>query len=407
MKPDQFTQKRHFIITLGKLLHMFGATSYRLENHLKNVAQFLEIPASFVITPTALTFVLWHQEDQTDYNYIVRVPPGDINLGALSRTNELVDQLASGDRTLNEAIVRLEEIANMPPPYSKVLTFFAFGASSGAFALLMKTSWHDVLWSTLLGLIVYLIVLWSENSSRVNNMLEPLSAIVAALIGSYISLYDPAINVPMCILSSIIVFIPGLSLTTGLSELAERNLMSGTAKIMDASMCMFKLFFGGLLGMTIAQQIWGKVDIVHSMPIADETSWLAVFILAVSLVIVFKARPKHAFWGILSGFIAYGTSIWAAEYIGIALGAFAGAFAIGIYSNLFAIYLKAPATIVMLQGLVVLVPGSKVYIGLTSIVTGNQILQSQQIGSQTFLIFMSLVAGLIFANVALPPRHSL
>lgn len=407
MKPDQFTQKRHFIITLGKMLHMFGATAYRLENHLKNVADFLEIPASFVITPTALTFVLWHQEDQTDYNFIVRVQPGDIDLGALYRTNQLVDQLASGEKTLNEAIERLDEITNMTPPYSQALTFFAFGASSGAFALLMKTSWSDVFWSTILGLVVYLIVLWSDQSRRVNNMLEPLSAIIAALLASAISLYDPAVNVPMCILSSIIVFIPGLSLTTGLSELAERSLISGTAKVMDATMCMFKLFFGAILGMTFGKLLWGQVTMVSSPEISNSTSWVAVFILSLSLIIIFKARPKHAIWGILSGFIAYATSIWAAEYIGIALGAFAGAFAIGIYSNLFARYLKTPATIVLLQGLVVLVPGSKVYMGLTSIVTGSEIIHTSQIGSQTFLIFMSLVAGLIFANVTLPPRSSL
>lgn len=407
MKPDQFTQKRHFIVTLGKLLHKFGATSYRLENHLMNVAEFLEIQASFVITPMSLTFVLYNSEDQQEYNFIVRVQPGDIDLGALARTNELVDELASGERTLNEAIDRLNQIPNIESPYPGYARFLGFGASSGAFALLMHTSWNDVFWSTVLGLMVYTFVLQAERSKSFNNMLEPFSAVVAAICASAITLIDPAINAPMCILSSIIVFIPGLSLTTGLSELAERSLMSGTAKIMDASMSMFKLFFGGILGMTIGELIWGRVDMIASTPIPIWTSWIAVLILSLSLVVMFKARPRHAFWGILSGVIAYGTSISVAPYVGTALSAFAGAFAIGLYSNLFARYLKAPATCVMLQGLVVLVPGSKVYIGLTSIVTGSAIIQADNIGSQTFLIFMSLVAGIIFANVALRPRNTL
>jgi hypothetical protein len=34
-------------------------------------------------------------------------------------------------------------------------------------------------------------------------------------------------------------------------------------------------------------------------------------------------------------------------------------------------------------------------------------LNTSNIGSQAFLIFMSLVAGLIFANVALPSRKTL
>ena len=238
-------------------------------------------------------------------------------------------------------------------------------------------------------------------------MLEPLASIIAAILASAIALIDPAINVPLVILSSIIVFIPGLSLTTGLSELAERNLISGTAKIMDATMTMFKLYFGAILGLTISTLLWGEVSKVSVESVPLWTAWLAVLVLSFSLVIIFRALPKHAFWGVLCGFVAYGSSIWAASYVGFALGAFVGAFTVGIYSNLFARFLKAPATVVMLQGLVVLVPGSKVYIGLNSMITGAQIVSADQIGSQTFLIFMSLVAGLIFANVAVRPKSSL
>ncbi|WP_371373755.1 threonine/serine exporter ThrE family protein [Thalassotalea aquiviva] len=407
MQPDQFTQKRHFIITLGKLLHHFGATSYRLENHLKSVARLLEIPASFVITPTSLTFVLYNPTDQQDYNFIVRVSPGDINLSALASTNDLFNELEAGELTLSEAIERLNEIAAMPSPYPKFLTFLGFGASAGAFALLMHTSWHDVFWSTIAGLIVFLLVLWAERSSQISNMLEPLATIVSAIFLSAVTMFDPKVNVPLCILSSIIVFIPGLSLTTGLSELAERSLISGTAKVMDAFMCMFKLFFGAILGMTVGQLIWGHVPLEPSPEIPLWTAWVAVFVLSVSLIITFKSHLKHAFWGILSGFIAYGASLWAAQYVGASLAAFVGAFAIGIYANLFARFFKAPSTVVLLQGLVVLVPGSKVFMGLTTFVTGAKILPVDQITSQTFLIFMSLVAGLIFANVAASPKSTL
>ena len=91
----------------------------------------------------------------------------------------------------------------------------------------------------------------------------------------------------------------------------------------------------------------------------------------------------------------------------VALGAFVGAFVLGVYSNLFSRITKLPSSIVKLLGLVVLVPGSKVYIGLNTAISGQAMLNAENIGSQTFLIFMSLVAGLIFANVALPSRKAL
>lgn len=105
--------------------------------------------------------------------------------------------------------------------------------------------------------------------------------------------------------------------------------------------------------------------------------------------------------------MAFGASIIGAEYLGVALGAFVGAFALGIYSNIFSRIMNLPSSVVKLLGLVVLVPGSKVYIGLNHAVSGQTILNATDIGSQAFLIFMSLIAGLIFANVALPSRKTL
>ncbi|WP_448568931.1 threonine/serine ThrE exporter family protein [Thalassotalea ganghwensis] len=405
-----FNDKRQFIIRLGKALHKFGTPAYRLETHLQNVARSLGIDGNFVITPTSLTFVLsdnvdtpYHQE----YNHIVRVMPGDLDLGSLARTDELVDELASGQRTLEEATERLDEIVNKPHPYGRLLTFFAFGASSGAFAMLIRTSWNDVLWSTALGLLVCLFVFWAERSKRVTEMLEPMSALVTALLASAITLFDQSINMPLVILSSIIAFIPGLALTLGLAELAARNLIAGTARIMDAIMVLFKLYFGAVLGMALGNIFWGTGEFIEPMPTPEWVSWVAVTTLSISLVILFKVRLKDAPWGIISGYVAYGAALWGSGVLGVALGAFVGAFALGIYGNLFSRLMNLPSSIAKLLGLVVLVPGSKVYMGLNSAILGQHMLNETDIGSKAFLIFMSLVAGLLFANVALPPRKLL
>ncbi|NQY63615.1 MAG: threonine/serine exporter family protein [Alteromonadaceae bacterium] len=406
-QTDDFYQKRRFIIRLGKALHKLGTTAYRLEDNLQSIANFLQLRASFIIAPTSLTFILSDDDDDQQYNHLVRVPPGDIDLGSLARIDELVDELTSGERTLAEAIERLNEINNKPPPYGFLLTFLAFGASSGAFAMLMRTSWNDVFWSTLLGFIAYLFVVWSERSPSVTEMLEPVVALTTSLLACAITLIDPGINVPMVILSSIIAFIPGLSLTVGLSELAARHLMSGTARIMDGVMMLFKLYFGAVLGMALANLFWGKVAFTPPQSTPMWTSWVALTILSISLAILFKARLKDAPWGIISGYIAYSVSVWAGSYLGVALGAFFGAFALGMYSNLFSRLMNLPSSIVRLLGLVVLVPGSKVYIGLNSLVSGEQMVPSTDIGSQAFLIFMSLVAGIIFSNVVIPHRKTL
>jgi len=403
-----FAQRRKFIINLGKALHKFGTPAYRLEAHLLNVAAILGLGGSFIVTPTSLTFAIWLKgEHDAQHNYVVRVKPGDLDLGSLARTDELVEELACGQRSLDDAIDRLYQIEHKPAPYSHFVTFWAFGVSGGAFAMLMATSWNDVVWSFIMSLIVYLFVYWASISRGVTKMLEPLVSIVSAFMVVGIMHLDPHVNVSLVVLSSIIAFIPGLALTLGLRELAARDLLSGTARIMDAIMLLFKLYFGAVLGMALGKMVWGPSEFIPSDPIASWTAWLAVLLLGSSLVVMFKIRIKDAPWGILAGFISFGVSLAATPSFGIALGAFFGAFSVGIYSNIYARVFNAPAIIVSLQGLVILVPGSKVYIGLNTIVSGESILAVESIGSQSFLIFMSLVAGLIFSSVVLPPKRSL
>ncbi|PVZ68442.1 threonine/serine ThrE exporter family protein [Pelagibaculum spongiae] len=406
MSNEEFFIKRRFIIKLGKALHKFGTPAYRLEAHLQNVARTLGIEGYFLISPTTMTFVL-HNDSEQEYNHLARVVPGEVDLGSLARADELVEEVTSGQRTVEEALERLHEISEKTKPYSDGLTLLFFGVASAAFALLINTSWNDAFWSGLLGLMVYGLIYISERSSRMAEMLEPLAAILCAIFACAFALIDPGINIPVVILSGIIVFIPGLALTMGLSELAARDLISGTARIMDAMMLLFKLYFGAILGLTLGHFIFGEVFYIHPAALPGWAEYAAVPLLSASLVVLFKARIKDSPWGIISGALAYFSAIAASHYFGDSIGIFFGALIVGIYSNLYARWMKAPASIALLQGIVILVPGSKAYIGLNAMITGEMMLSQPQLGSQIFLIFMSLVAGLIFANVAVPPRRSL
>lgn len=408
MYTADFNHKRKFIVKLGKMLHKYGTPAYRLEAHLAELTTHLGLKGSFIISPTSMTFVVWTEGHEQEYTHASRVNPGDLDLGALSRTDELVDQVLQGKVSINEADALLDAIDMRPSSYGKLATAVAMMASGGAFAMLMATSWNDVLWSSLLSLLVYLFMLWAAHSPRIANMLEPLVALAAGIAACAISAYiDPGINIRLAVLSAIIAFIPGLALTIGFAELAARHLVSGNARIMDALMLLFKLYFGALLGIEIGFALFGVVDFVKPAPISHHFAWLAVGILVSSLIVLFKSRGKYTLWSLAAGFIAYGASFSGATFFDATIGAFLGAFAVGLYSNLFTRLAKAPAVIVAMHGLIVLVPGSKTYIGLNSLISGQDFVVSDRVGQQTFLILMALVAGLIFANVALPPKKSL
>lgn len=406
MDNQEFIEKRRFIIKLGKALHKFGTPAYRLETHLQTVAKTLGIEGYFLISPTSMTFVLQHDTDQ-EYNHVARVKPGELDLGSLARTDALVQEVSLGQRSLSEALERLDEIANKPNPYGPMLTLGAFGTSAAAFAMLMGSSWNDVFWSALIGMLVYGLVFSAERSRRMAELLEPLAAMLAGFAACGLAQLDAGLNIPVVVLSGIIVFIPGLALTLGLAELAARDLMSGTMRIMDAVMLLFKLYFGAVLGVAIGNALFGESLYIEPMPLPRWAIWSAVPILSMALVFIFKARLKDAPWGVLAGIVAFFSAMFGGLYLGDSLGIFFGALAVGIYANLFARWMKAPASIALLQGIVILVPGSKTYIGLNVLISGETMLNQSHLGSQIFLIFMSLIAGLIFSNVVVPPRNTL
>jgi|TARA_R110000744_G_scaffold62323_6_gene128633 uncharacterized membrane protein YjjP (DUF1212 family) len=404
----EFIQIRKFIVKLGIMLHKYGTPAFRLEAYLTELATYFGVRASFIATPTALTFVIWSDRREDEYNHSVRVQPGDYDMNALSRTDELATRLLAGEVGLEEADHQLDVINEMPSPYGKILTGLGFCAATGAFAMLMGASWQEILWTSLIGLVVYFLVLWSQISRRVTLMLEPAASLVAGLIACAISFYfDHGINIPLVVLSSVIILVPGLALTMGLAELSSRNLVSGTARVMDAVMQLFKLYFGAFLGISIGFGLFGPNESLVATSLPEWTRWFAILMLCLGLVVIFRTRVKHIPWTLLSGFIAYGATVWSSTYLEQGLSTFVGAFALGIYANLFTRIAHAPASLVSMQGLIVLVPGSKTYIGLNSFVSGQDFVQAEHIGQETFLIFMSLIAGLIFANVVMPTKKAL
>lgn len=404
-----FKQQCAFLLKLGQMLHQYGTPAFRLEAHLKSVAAYLNLDGYFLVSPTTLTYCLWVKgaPDDDVYNYSMRVKPGDLDLGSLARTDALVNELVAGECTLEQARAGLQAIESADPPYPQWLTLLAFILAGCAFSILMLASWQDVMWAGVLSALVYVFIVWSGKSQRIATMLEPLAATVVAVAAVGVSQLDPGINRSLVVLSSLIIFVPGLSLAMGFRELAARELISGTARIMDSLMVLFKLYFGTVLGLAIGILIWSDVHPTETQPMPGWTVWPAVFALASALTVVFKARAVDAPWGVASGLLAYCVSTFVTASWGITLGAFLGAFVVGVYANFFARWRNAPASLVTLPGIVVLVPGSKLYVGLDTVVSGNQIISVDQIGVQSFLLFMSLVAGLVFASAVVEPRKSL
>ena len=92
--------------------------------------------------------------------------------------------------------------------------------------------------------------------------------------------------------------------------------------------------------------------------------------------------------------------------LGPELGAFVGACSVGLASNIFSRVTNAPASIPLVPGIIMMVPGA---IGFRSIsaLLENDVLSGIQTAFSAVMVGISLVAGLLLSSAVFPSRKIL
>lgn len=396
-----------FVIALGRALHQCGASSQRIEMHLGNVARMIGLQGQFLFSPTGFTCVFWINDPYDQQIYIERVTPGDFNLGRLWMIDEMVENMWRKKIVLDDGIRELARLADSPPLYPQFLCGLCWALTSGAFAALLSGFWQDVIASAVLSVVTFLLYTLSQRYQRLGSLLTVLAPFLSGMMAQAIFSLGVPINVPFVLCSSVLMFIPGLSLTVAMSEISARQLISGSSRLVEAIMNLLLLLFGAIMGISTASLLWQSIPSTSPpLAMAVEKTWPAVILLALALTVVFNIPWRKALWGVIACAIAYAAAQSAGQAFGMIAGMFLGALAVGIYSNCFARIAKAPASVLSTQGIILLVPGSTTYIIMNQWFVGTQIIPTAA-GSQALLLFVALVAGLLFSNALLPPGKSL
>jgi len=390
-------KKYKFIIELGKALHIYGIPTYKIQSYLTKVAKTQGIKGTFMDLPTWINYVFYEEDGQT-YNYIDCVPPGVLNLGALSRIVEVTNKVISKEIDDSEVENELKLINNETKKVNHLILTLSYAIASGGFSLIIGTNWISFIFALLLGSLVYFIVYLSSKSDYLETVLESLTSLVITIIACFLYLLFPEFNVGITILSAIIIFIPGLGITTALEEITSKNLVSGGAKLFDSLISLFKQFFGVLLGLTIMSSV---VDVKLLTHISDLPRWImfcGIPFLSISLFAIFQVRKKDMALGMLTGISVFLLTVLFSPY-GVLISTFIGTIAAVAISNLFSRITKSPKTVYLTQGIIMLVPGSKSFMGLSSSFLNSSYISTDNLYEQVTFILMGIIGGLLFAGV--------
>lgn len=393
-----------FVLALGRALHRYGTPAHRLEEALNISCRALGLLAEVFTTPTAI--IMSFGEPAELRTRMMRVEGGELDMDKLAQVDALADEVVA--RAIEPAIGvdRLEAIIAAPPRFGHGVSTLMHGITSGALAVFFGGGLPDVAVAGAIGLTLGLLAQYAQRSTDQARVFELVGAAFAAFSASALSSVWPAITPQLVTIAALIVLLPGMSLTVAMTELATRNLIAGTARLMSAVIVLLELVIGVALGERLAVVLVDVQQTVSIDPLPGWAPWLALAAASCGMAIIVQAQPRAFGWILGAGFIGYLGTLIGSVWLGGQMGVLVGAFALGALANAYARFFERPAQVVIVPAAVLLVPGSMGFRGMTSLL-GRDTLSGVETVFEMFIVSIALVAGLLIANAVVSPRRSL
>jgi uncharacterized membrane protein YjjB (DUF3815 family) len=324
----------------------------------------------------------------------------------LCQVDEIADQVIDGRLDLAAGRRKLREFRASARSANRAIAVAAYAISAAAIAAVLHAGWTGVATAGLIGALIGVVYIVSLHRPNVANASEAISALVATSTATLVAAYVAPIAVRSVIIASLIVLMPGMTLTTAVRELSSQHLISGTARSMGAVATLLKLAFGALA----ASQLCALAGIVPSSEaeaaVPSWTEWVAVLAAGLAFSALFRAPRRYVPVVVASVMLGYICAQVGTAKVAPAFGVFLGSLVVGAASNVFARFAQRPGALVREPGIILLVPGSVGFRTL-SFVFERDVLLGLDTAITLVTLLVSIVAGLLFGDLLVPPRRKL
>ena len=395
------TTRVEFVVELARRLHEYGTAAPRLEAAIILVAQRLGLNCDPLSTPTSIIMSFSQVDDGVgglaETTQVLRLPPGEVNLKSLCLVDEIADQVISGKLELAEGRRRLREVGLSKPSLpATMLVLVAYAVASACVAAILLTGWAGVATAGCIGLATGITALAASKRPQIAAAFEAISALLATIIATLVAVYLVPIQVRSVVVASLIILLPGMSLTAAVRELS----MAGAMAV------LLKLAFGTVAATQVCALFGLVPPMVPRLAMPPWTEWVAVPLAALTFAITFRS-PLRFFPIVIGAVIAgYICTRVGGAYVSAAFGVFAGGLLLGAASNVFARFFHRPGALIREPGIILLVPGSVGFRTL-SFVFERDVMLGIDTGITLVTLLVALVAGLLFGDLLVPPRRKL
>lgn len=410
LSAASYAERVDFMVELAKRLHRYGTTADRLEGALTAVASRLGLACEPWSNPTGLILTFNDPVRATgmrDTTRVLRLSPGEQDLHRLAETDRIAEEVLAGGLNLATALEQMRALDAPPTRAAKVLEVAAFGLAAGSVAGLLRLPWLDIGVAATTGLLIGLLAVASATRPRLASGLEAVAGMLAAGIAVLVATFVAPLNQNTVIIASLIVLLPGLTLTNAMNELTGQQLVSGTARLAGGLTTVLKLAVGTLVAIHVAALLGLEPQVRASRPQPDWIEWIALALAALAFAVLFRASRRDVPRVMLAAAAGYLIARTVGEVAGSPAGVFIAALTLTAAGNAYARWWHRPGAIIRVPGIIMLVPGSTSLRGLLSLIQQQDVDAGQAALLAVLTALAALIAGVLFGNLLLPPRRNL
>lgn len=309
-------ERQTFILRLARALMLFGSPSHRIESQLISVSRSLDIDAQFVHMPSVVICSFGDQDTKTSETHFVKAN-GRLALGKLHNVHTVYRAVVHGHMDAQEGGSELSRLLRSPPLYSiPYRCFFAFLCCFFICPMAFGGSLADAFISGLGGAILsFLQLVVAQKNAMYADVFEISIAIMMSFTARALTAIPDHVFCYQAISSSAVVLIlPGYLILCSSLELASKNMLAGSVRMVYAIIYSLFLGFGLTIGSDFAYIVFPHLraaqEAAHRLAIVsvhgtftadnstgDMSTWTGAFTFANVSHVIGEANPQDLLEG--------------------------------------------------------------------------------------------------------------
>ncbi|KAG9084638.1 hypothetical protein FRC07_013584, partial [Ceratobasidium sp. 392] len=250
--------RQKFILRLAKALMTYGAPSHRIESQLVATARVLEVDASFVHLPSIIIASFGDAASHHSETHFVK-SGGGLDLGKLHTTHTIYRKVVHDEIGAKDGALELAKLMRQKPIYGlRIRCILALLCSAIICPVGFGGSFVDMWISGAAGMVLCWLQLYAASKSALySDVFEISAAMLVSFVARGLASLPSGIFCYSAISSAgVVLILPGFMVLCSSLELASKNLISGSVKMVYA--IVYSLFLG--FSLTIGSDLYFLVD---------------------------------------------------------------------------------------------------------------------------------------------------